>query len=200
MTVAVLVVVVVLIPFMPETWWNRMETIQTYDEDMSAIGRLNGWIVAFEVAKEHILGAGMSYQHQGFFDRFGFYNSNVIAAHSIYFQVLGNHGFIGLFIYLGFWVSVLMTCSWLRRHAKAHPEAKWAGELGAMAQVSLVGFAVGGAFLSLPYFDLPYNIMVMVVLARVWIMRQQWKTDPDLTLLQAMGLAKQKKVSPDASV
>ena len=41
-----------------------------------------------------------------------------------------------------------------------------------MTQVSLVGFAVGGAFLSLSYFDLPYNLMVMVVLARVWVEKQ----------------------------
>jgi hypothetical protein len=32
-----------------------------------------------------------------------------------------------------------------------------------MCQVSLIGFAVGGAFLSLAYFDLPYNILVIVV-------------------------------------
>jgi len=37
--------------------------------------------------------------------------------------------------------------------------------LAAMCQVSLVGYAVGGAFLSLAYFDLPYNILVMLVVA-----------------------------------
>ena len=43
-----------------------------------------------------------------------------------------------------------------------------------MVQVSLVGFAVGGAFLSLAYFDLPYNILLLVVLARRWLDRKAW--------------------------
>ena len=47
-----------------------------------------------------------------------------------------------------------------------------------MCQVSLVGYAVGGAFLSLSYFDLPYNIMVMVVLTRVWVEKKSWLTEP----------------------
>jgi hypothetical protein len=38
----------------------------------------------------------------------------------------------------------------------------------------LVGYAVGGAFLSLAYFDLPYNILIMIVLGRRWIQRQAW--------------------------
>ena len=39
-----------------------------------------------------------------------------------------------------------------------------------MCQVALVGYAVGGAFLSLAYFDLPYNILVIVILAKRWIL------------------------------
>jgi hypothetical protein len=32
-----------------------------------------------------------------------------------------------------------------------------------------VGFAVGGAFLSLAYFDLPYDILAVIVLAHRWM-------------------------------
>ena len=35
-----------------------------------------------------------------------------------------------------------------------------------MTQVSMVGFAVGGAFLSLTYYDYPLNLMVVVVASR----------------------------------
>ena len=38
-----------------------------------------------------------------------------------------------------------------------------------MSQVALVGFAVGGAFLSLAYFDLPYNIMIILVVTNRWL-------------------------------
>ncbi|WP_341647587.1 hypothetical protein [Thauera humireducens] len=41
--------------------------------------------------------------------------------------------------------------------------------LASMCQVALVGYAVGGAFLSLAYFDLPYNLMVIVVVMRRWL-------------------------------
>ncbi len=47
-----------------------------------------------------------------------------------------------------------------------------------MAQVSLVGYAVGGAFLSLSYFDLPLNVMMMVVLSRVWLAGRAWESEP----------------------
>ena len=40
----------------------------------------------------------------------------------------------------------------------------WVPLLMRMVQVSLVGFAIGGAFLSLVYFDLPYYIIGYVVL------------------------------------
>jgi hypothetical protein len=38
-----------------------------------------------------------------------------------------------------------------------------------MVQVSLIGYLVGGTFLSLAYFDLPYNLLVLVVLTRRWV-------------------------------
>jgi hypothetical protein len=36
-----------------------------------------------------------------------------------------------------------------------------------MLQVSLVGFSVGGAFLSLLYFDVPYYLMCAMVATRI---------------------------------
>jgi hypothetical protein len=64
-----------------------------------------------------------------------------------------------------------------------------------MMQVSLVGYAVGGAFLSLPYFDLPYNIMVMVVLARKWVERRAWENDTGSKVLDSFGF---KGLAPPA--
>lgn len=166
--ILLLICLVVLVPMMPDTWWDRMNTIQDYQQDESAMGRINGWLVAIEVAKHNLFGGGMSYQHQYYFSIYGVYNRDVIAAHSIYFQILGNHGFIGLFFYLGIWVSTFGVANRLRKLAKVDESLHWAGDLGAMVQVSLVAYAVGGAFLSMPYFDLPYNLMIMVVLAYKW--------------------------------
>ena len=168
----VLLLVSVYIPTLSDYWWDRMESIQQFEQDPSAMGRINAWIVAWETAKAYPFGVGMSYQHPELFQQFGVFETNVRAAHSIYFQILGNHGFVGLFLYLGLWVSTYRSAGWLRKNASEHSETQWAAVLGSMTQVSLVGFAVGGAFLSLSYFDLPYNLMVIVVLARACVEKQ----------------------------
>lgn len=188
MGLGILVVGVLLLPMMPEEWWSRMDTIETYDQDASAMGRINGWLVALDVARNYFFGGGMSYQHQLFFSLWGTYNTDIIAAHSIYFQMLGNHGFVGLALYLGFGISTYWQAGWLRRQAQLIPQARWAADLGSMVQVSLIGFAVGGAFLSLQYFDLPYDLMVLVVLARRWVETRGWERDPDMPFLQYAGL------------
>lgn len=166
---------VALLPMLPEHWWTRMQTISEYQVDASAIGRLNAWHVAWEVAKHELFGAGMSYQYPEYFFLYGKYETIVRAAHSIYFEILGNHGFIGLFLFLLIWITTFREAGWLMRNARSTPHTLWAAQLGAMAQVSLVGYAVGGAFLSLAYFDLPYNILIMVMLAKTWVMSQDLK-------------------------
>ena len=42
----------------------------------------------------------------------------------------------------------------------------------------LIGYLVGGAFLSLAYFDLPYDVMVAIVLARKWVESRAWEREP----------------------
>lgn len=185
MTVLILLIIFVFLPMMPESWWNRMETIQGYEQDGSAMGRINAWYVAWEVAKHRVFGAGMSYQYPEFFITA---STGVRAAHSIYFQILGNHGFIGLIIYLIFWFSTYRIAGWLNSHARPIPQAKWASDLGNMTQVSIIGYAVGGAFLSLAYFDLPYHIMVMLVLTKCWVQTQGWERDPKISFLKYIGL------------
>jgi probable O-glycosylation ligase (exosortase A-associated) len=112
------------------------------------------------------------------FAQYSPYPEAVHAAHSIYFQVLGNHGFVGLFMFLTIWVMTWRAAGWLRTHCTKIPEAAWCVDLGAMCQVCLLGYAVGGAFLSLAYFDLPYNVMVLVVLTRVWVQTKGWLREP----------------------
>ena len=57
----------------------------------------------------------------------------------------------------------------LRSRTKGDAELTWVYQLAGMSQVALVGYAVGGAFLSLAYFDLPYNIMVILVVTDRWL-------------------------------
>ena len=165
------------------------------------MGRINAWYVAWDVAKDHFFGAGMSYQHQSLFYLYGRFETVVRAAHSIYFQILGNHGFVGLFLYLMIWISSFRVAGWLRKNAADLEETKWAADLGSMAQVCLVGYAVGGAFLSMPYFDLPYNVMAMLIMAKVWVQKRSWETEPDISFLEYLGVKKSSttKTKPRAT-
>ena len=168
---------IALLAFMPEHWTERMATISEYGEDRSAMGRISAWWNAYGIAKERIFGVGFDAARPELFAQYSPYPEYVHAAHSIYFQVLGNHGFIGLFLYLAVFVAAYLAAGSLRKAARAHPEALWCEELGAMVQVSFIGYGVGGAFLSLSYFDLPYNVMMLVVVARAWVAQQGWKTE-----------------------
>jgi len=166
-----------LVAFMPSHWTERMATIDNFQQDDSAVGRLDAWRNALGVAKDYPLGAGFSPNKQEFFNRYAT-GAQARAAHSIYFQILGNHGFIGLFLYLGLFFSTYGLAGRLRKQALAEPKAQWVAQLAAMCQVSLVGFFVGGAFLSLAYYDLAYNVMALVVVAHIWFKQQSWTTEP----------------------
>ena len=170
---------VALVSFMPDAWLNRMNTIETYQSDGSAQGRLAAWSAAWNMAFDYPAGVGFNQVRQHLFDR---YSHNAAAgaraAHSIYFQVLGNHGFIGLGLFMSIWLITLAHAGQLRKQAAKIPQARWCADLGSMVQVSMIGYFVGGAFLSLAYFDLPYNIMMMVAIARVWIHKKAWEQEP----------------------
>lgn len=151
---------------MPDTWEARMASISSYETDSSAMGRINAWWMAWHLASANPLGGGFDIYSPSVFQRYAPNPADVHAAHSIYFQVLGEHGFVGLVTFLLVWLTVWRSASWLRRSAPALVAGRWASDLGSMCQVSLVGYAVGGAFLSLAYFDLPYNLLILVVVAK----------------------------------
>ncbi|EQD61099.1 O-antigen polymerase [mine drainage metagenome] len=95
------------------------------------------------------------------------------AAHSIYFQVLGEHGFVGLFLFLAIGFFTWRSGSWIIRETRGKPDLHWANTLARMLQVSQIAYATGAAFLSLAYFDLPYYIVVLMEVTKLYIKNQQ---------------------------
>jgi probable O-glycosylation ligase (exosortase A-associated) len=161
------------IALMPEKWTQRMDTINAYEEDESVQGRFNAWWMAYNLAKDRpILGGGFEVITPELFQRYAPDPEDLHAAHSIYFQVLGEHGFVGLGLYLLLGLMTWRTGSWIVRNTSKRPEYRWAADLATMIQVSLIGFAVGGAFLSLLYFDLPYYLMAAMVVTRVLVEKE----------------------------
>ncbi len=161
-----------IVSFMPEDWMARMNTISDYQEDSSAMGRINAWWMAFNLAKANFFGGGFEIYDGDTFARYAPNPLDVHAAHSIYFQVLGEHGFVGLLLFLCVGASTWFAASDAKRRAKGIPDLVWAGQLMDMVKVSMIGYGVGGAFLSLAYFDVPYYVLVMAVATRAFVIER----------------------------
>lgn len=157
--------------FMPQQWTSRMDTISDYQADESAMGRINAWHMAWNLAKDRFFGGGYEIAEPYTFMMYAPNPSDVHAAHSIYFQVLGEHGFVGLGLYLLLGVLTWRSAAQIVRQASVQADLAWAGHLAAMVQCSMIGFAVGGAFLSLAYYDVPYYLMAVVVAMRLFVAR-----------------------------
>jgi probable O-glycosylation ligase (exosortase A-associated) len=157
---------------MPEQWHERMSSIGEYKTDGSALGRINAWYFAVEVAKNHALGGGFMVFNPAMFRVYAPDPTDFHAAHSIYFQVLGEHGYIGLAIFVGLLASTWHMAYRLIKKTRIHPELKWAADFAAMSQVSLIGYMVGGAFLSLAYYDYFYYVMAALVATQRIVNRQ----------------------------
>lgn len=160
--------------FMPQSWHDRMATITEYETDASATGRLDMWKFAIDVANDApVMGGGYDiFYHEGY--RAAYLPEGVTgrAAHSIWFEVLGEHGYVGLLLFLLLGITTYFTCSAIIQRSRNHPDLKWARDFAAMLQVGIVGFATAGTFLNVATFDLYYHLVVMAVIIRVLMDRR----------------------------
>lgn len=164
--VAVAVVVTVVLAFMPESWVERMRTIQNYQDEGSAMGRVTIWIASWQIALARPLTGGgfRAMYDQGIVNRYA-PGYAARAAHSIWFETLGEHGFIVFAIWLGVLVAGVIYSLRIVRLARHRPEFRWAHDLARMAQVSTVAYAAGGTFLSLQYWDVQWTLMAALAAA-----------------------------------
>lgn len=164
---------------MPAAWFQRMNTISTYKTDASAEGRINAWWMTFHLANDRFpIGGGFNIYTKDVFSRYAPNPDDVHAAHSIYYQALGEHGYIGLFLFLLIFGSAWRYGTWTIRHARGLPDLRWAVDLASMCQASLVGYAVAGAFLSLTYYDFPYYVAVILNVLRGLVARELRSGEP----------------------
>ena len=91
--------------------------------------------------------------------------------HSIYFEVLSEHGFLGLGMFLTLLAFTWLSAGWIIRNAKKHTELKWAENLARMLQVSGVAYCTAGVFLGMAYFDYIYLLVVLTVATRLLVAR-----------------------------
>lgn len=161
-----IVLVVSIYTFTPQNWQERMATIQQYEQDASAMGRVNAWWQAYYVAKDRLTGGGYAQWTPETFALYAPDPTDVHDAHSIYFEVLGENGFIALFLFLAIGTLSLRTANWNIKKTANIEELKWANSLSRMVFVSIIAYATGGAFLGMAYFDLYYHLIAILLLTQ----------------------------------
>lgn len=166
--------------YAPVAWFERVKSIETYEQDASVNNRFVAWRTSWRLALDRpLLGGGFSVIET---EKVDFrYNkpdwrnvggeSRYRAAHSIYFQVLGDHGFLGLAVWLliiAFGVSNLIKVLALSRDRE---DLAWTRTLARALTVSFLAFLSGGAFLSMAYYDVFFCLVALTVPLREIVTR-----------------------------
>jgi putative inorganic carbon (HCO3(-)) transporter len=171
----------------PDQVFDRAETIGTYEEDNSAMTRIQAWSVAWNVAlRNPLLGGGFEFENTpdparwlAHADRkYDVHGSTPRAAHSIYFQVLGQHGFVALGLFLALLSATMLSYSDIYRKTRGKPEIEWIGGYARALQTGMVGYLVSGAFLNLAYFDLLYLFVGLIPIFRREIREYERAREP----------------------
>ncbi len=157
------ITLVVAIAFMPERWVERMHTINEYQQDASAMARLEVWHTAWVMATSRpLVGAGFYATYwQPVVSQF-VPDADTRAVHSIWLEVLGEHGFPTFFIWVGMSIAGAVYARRTIKRATGVPGLEWCVTLAKMTQVSMIAYLVGGSFLSLCYWDYYFTILIAV--------------------------------------
>jgi probable O-glycosylation ligase (exosortase A-associated) len=171
----------IALSFAPERWFDRIGTIESASEDSSFMGRVIAWKLNTLAALDHPLtGAGFRatqtlpvwlYYAQRFalLDFVPTRGPDSIAAHSahsIYFQVLGDLGFVGLGIYLALLLTAWRNSTVVLKQTRGNNDLRWANDLARTFQYCLIPYVVSGAALNMAYFDMAYVIFALLAVLR----------------------------------
>ncbi|MDQ2803231.1 MAG: putative O-glycosylation ligase, exosortase A system-associated [Pseudomonadota bacterium] len=138
-------------------WQERISTIQTYKNDNSALTRLAVWQWTLEFAASQPLGGG-----------FDVYRIDTIhtpptptepeggeqhgrAFHSIYFEMLGEQGWVGLGLFGGVVLSCFLSLRRVARYAAGDPALAWCRDLSTALSAGLATYLACGAFVGIGF-------------------------------------------------
>lgn len=150
--------------YIPEKWFERMHTIETYEEDQSAQQRIGTWEFGWNLALERPLTGGGFNAYEG--NPLGFY------AHSVYFGILAEHGFIALGLFLLLAISCCWSLEMLKIKFAKIPPLAWYADCAGMLQVGIVAYLVNGLTLGKQYFDLFYLFVGLVIILKNLIRKE----------------------------
>lgn len=181
----VLLLTAVAIGYMviPHEFFDRLDTLRDVEADESAMGRVQNWYLAWDAAvKNPLLGVGP--------DNHIAYNLSldlgvhVRVAHSVYFQTLGELGFVGLALYLAFVLGGLAALfrTWraMITVARAHPDLAWVRDLALWMTCGYVGYLAGSALLNMFYIEFPWYVVFFGSMLWPMVQRELANREPKL--------------------
>lgn len=155
------------LPFLPSAFTQRMETIGTYQADASASTRLAVWAWTLDYVQQNPFGGGFNAFLQ---NRIRYEKVAVVgeggnqtverslevdkarAYHSAYFEMLGEQGWPGLFLWLAINLGGLFRMEVLRRrYAKADAGETWVVPLAAALQNGHIVYLFGANFIAIAF-------------------------------------------------
>jgi putative inorganic carbon (hco3(-)) transporter len=158
----------------PQTWRNRISATDPNALDASARSRINAWTYSWRLANDYpLMGGGFDAFSPELFARYAPNPADVHGPHSIYFGVLAEHGFVGLFLYLLLIVSCLASLLRMAKRARRVGDS-FTLSYALMLEFSLVGFLVSGMFLGRAYFDYFFTLVACIA-----VLRQLPKEQPE---------------------
>jgi len=186
--------------FMPESFHDRIASIKDYKTDGSAMGRINAWWFAYYFALDNpMTGGGFNTFTPELFLRYAPFPDDFHDAHSIYFEVLAEHGFIGLGLFLSVAFIAIITNIRTIFMVRNEPKLHWMHLLARALVVSICAYLVGGAFLGLAYFDLYYHLISLTVIMRVVIAEEIRERDLTRVSEQLKDLEARRRIDKDVS-
>jgi putative inorganic carbon (hco3(-)) transporter len=164
--------------FTTSEWKDRMDSFAHGNLDSSAESRLTVWRGGWNLVRDYpVTGGGFdAYTDGPFFTQYldgadrDLYGNH--GPHSIYLQVLGEQGFVGLGLFLILLFSCLASLRQLRRRSVRDSRLQWAVPYTDMFEVSILAYMVNGATLGRAYFDLFYQIMACIIVLRILWLRE----------------------------
>jgi len=149
--------------YLPEDWFARMGTIATYEQDGSAMGRLELWRIGLDQTLQHPLtGIG--------FDGWlvATIGSGAIQAnwHSAYVAIMANHGLLAFVLWCSLLFGTIVSLTRLAWLSRRSPALAWVGNYSLMLRTSLIAYMIGALFEELAYWGILYQLLVIAVLLR----------------------------------
>lgn len=181
------------IPLLPASYTQRMSTIQSYQADASASTRIAVWEWTLDYVKQHPFGGGFDAyrgnhirydtvevkQHgdQAVVDK----TLQVDAArayHSAYFEMLGEQGWPGLFLWLAINLGGVARMEVIRRRYRklATPDEAWIAPLASGLQMAHLVYLLGGAFIGIAFQPFVYELIGAQIGLDTYLTRRRKET------------------------